>query len=184
MHIILLGRCCRISFDFEKISLKQQSSFIEWTDSTYFTDINTILRKYINSGNVNIIRNSNGNDYLDVTRIHTCHYLNINYKAIFTRRIMRFIEQIKQQKEILFVRDDVLDTITPNEICEFKNIISMINPTCKYNILIVSSSVNNDINSIENVTNKIYNIDKYIDYIREITNTSLNFDKLKANDKD
>tara|TARA_B110000091_G_C13729304_1_gene438302 strand:- start:28 stop:582 length:555 start_codon:yes stop_codon:yes gene_type:complete len=184
MEIILLGRCCRVSFDFEKIGLKQQSSFIEWTDSTYFSDINIILQTYIRTGNIDIIRNSNGNDYLGVTRIHTCHYLNTDYKAIFTRRIMRFIEQVKQSEELLFVRDDVLDTITSDEINEFKNIISMLNPICKYNILVVSKNINNDIISMKNVTNKIYNVDKYIDYIQEITNAPVKFNKLKANDKD
>jgi hypothetical protein len=167
--------------DFEKIGIKQYSSFIEWTASTYFSDINTILQTYIRIGNIDIIRNSNGNDYLGVTIIRTCHYLNTDYKAIFTRRIMRFIEQVKQSEELLFVRDDVLDTITSDEINEFKNII---NPISKYNILIVSKNINNDIISMKNVTNKIYNVDNYIDYIQEITNTPIEFTNLKANDKD
>lgn len=94
---------------------------------------------------------------------------------------MRFIEQVKQSEELLFVRDDVLDTITSDEINEFKNII---NPVCKYNILVVSKNINNDIISMKNVTNKIYNVDKYIDYIQEITNTPFEFTNLKANDKD
>ena len=55
---------------------------------------------------------------------------------------------------------------------------------CNYNILVVSNNINNDIISIKNVTNKIYNVDKYIDYIQEITNTPLEFTKLIANDKD
>lgn len=97
---------------------------------------------------------------------------------------MRFIEQVKQSEELLFVRDDVLDTITSDEINEFKNIISMLNPVCKYNILVVSKNINNDIISMKNVTNKIYNVDKYIDYIQEITNTPFEFTNLKANDKD
>lgn len=177
LQILLLGRCCRISFDFEKIGLKQQTSFIEWTDSTYFEDINTILKKYISKDNIEIIRNSDGNHYLCGTRIRTAHYFNEDYKAIFTRRIMRFIDQVKQSEELLFVRDDVLDTITSDEINEFKNIISMINPTCKYNILVVSKNINNDIISLKNVSNKKYNVDKYVDYIQEITNTPLKFTK-------
>ena len=141
MNIILLGRCCRISFDFEKIGLKQQSSFIEWTDSTYFSDVNIILQTYIRTGNIDIIRNKDGNDYLGVTRIRTSHYLDTDYKSIFNRRIMRFIEQVKKSEEILFVRDDPLNTITSDEINEFKNIIFMLNPNCKYNILVVSKNI-------------------------------------------
>ena len=41
---------------------------------------------------------------------------------------MLFIEQVKQSEELVFVRDDVLDTIASDEINEFKNIISILNP--------------------------------------------------------
>lgn len=184
MHIILLGRCCRISFDFEKIGLKQQSSFIEWTDSTYFSDVNTVLKKYIETSNVDIVRNEDGNDYVGNTRIRTVHYLTTNYKTIFNRRIIRFIEQIKQNDEILFVRDDCSNTITSDEINDFKNIIETLNPTCKYNILVVSETINNDIFYINKVFNKTYDVNKYIDYILEITKTPLTFNKIKASDKD
>ena len=97
---------------------------------------------------------------------------------------MRFIEQVKQSEELLFVRDDVLDTITNNEINDFSKIICMLNPKCNYNILVVSKNINNDIISMINVTNKIYNVDKYIDYIREITNTPFEFNTYKPNNKD
>ena len=88
MKIILLGRCCRISFDFIRLGLKQESSLFEWTWSNTMTEINYVLRKLLNCEEVYIVRRGE-NDFIEGTEIVTSHYINKNYQEIFRTRLHR-----------------------------------------------------------------------------------------------
>jgi hypothetical protein len=139
MIIILLGRCCRVSFDIGKINLRKKTSLFEWVWSNTLNEINIIIQKLINNEPI-IINRINGNDNMEGTNIITSHYLLINYNEIVIRRSKRFINDIITNKEILFIRDDVLSTIQLEEIEKFFLLIKKINPELSFKMLLLSDA--------------------------------------------
>lgn len=168
--IILLGRCCRVSVDMQKIGLKDKSSMFEWVWTNTLTEINYIINSIVNGEEITITR-KNGNDYIDKTNVVTSHYLHTDYKSIFNRRSLRFLDDIKYSTDILFIRDDVLSTITQEELLIFNTIIYKINPTCKYKMLLLSDKDKYNEIICDNVYHRIYDVDKYEKYINECYTT-------------
>ena len=179
VKIILIGRCCRISFDTIDINLKTETSLFEWVWTDTLDEINTIIKKLINNEPI-LINRINGNDVMVDTNIKTCHYLDKNYEEIVIRRSKRFINDIINNKDILFIRDDVLGTIKYEEIHDFYSLIKTINPVSSCKMLLLSNS--NNFNEIiyTNLYHKIYEKSLYKTYITDcyiidsnITNTNI-----------
>lgn len=165
MKIILLGRCCRISFDFIRLGLKQESSLFEWTWSNTMTEINYVLRKLLNCEEVCIVRRGE-NDFIEGTEIVTSHYINKNYQEIFNRRALRFIKDVKSENEILFVRDDFMTTIQREELVTFCELIRGFNPDAEFKMLLLSGLINEPID-VPRIFHQVYNPAKFIEYINE-----------------
>ena len=162
--IILLGRCCRVSFDMINHNLKGKTSLFEWVWSNTLTEVNIIIEKLINNQPLTSKR-MNGHDYIEGTNIITGHYLNKNYDEILSRRAKRFINNIKGQKKILFIRDDAVSSIKLDEIERFFELIKTINPQLSFKFLLLSeSNVYNKI-TYPNLHHEIYNKSLYRSYI-------------------
>jgi hypothetical protein len=164
--IILLGRCCRVSFDMININYKTETSLFEWVWTDTLSEINFIIQKLINNEEIEIIR-INNNDYLKDTNIKTCHYINKDYKQILNRRIIRFMNDIINNKEILFIRDDVLKTISFDEIKQFFMLIKTINPLLVCKMLLLSDRGNFNEIIYPNLYHKIYDKSLYKIYIND-----------------
>jgi hypothetical protein len=164
--IILLGRCCRVTFDMINIGLKGKTSLFEWVWSNTLTEINTILEKLINHIDIEILRDGY-NDRLVDTNIITEHYINKDYKAIVDRRAARFLNDLRTDSEILFIRDDVLGTIQYDEIDKFSNLIKQINPNLEFKLLLLSDQQHYIALDYPNLYHRIYNPSMYKTYIDE-----------------
>ena len=161
VNIILIGRCCRISFDIIDINLKKESSLFEWVWTDTLDEINFIINKIIKKEQILIIRN-NGNDYLQGTNIKTSHYINKDYNEIVIRRSQRFINDLLNKKEILFIRDDVLGTIKYEEIEQFFDLIKKINPKLSFKMLLLSEKEKYKEIIYPNLHHKTYNKSLYL----------------------
>jgi hypothetical protein len=166
MKIILIGRCCRIILDMIDIGLKDKSLLFDWTWTDTLSEINTIIQKLINNIKIETKR-IDGNDYLVDTNIKTGHYINKDYNEIVKRRSERFMNYIRKNDEILFIRDDLLTTIKTEEICEFYSLVKKINPVLNFKLLLLSNEDSFKEIIYENLTHKIYNKSLYKQYINE-----------------
>jgi len=166
VKIILIGRCCRVSFDMVELNLKGETSLFEWTWTDKLTEINFIIQKMINNKPI-VIQRVNGNDYMEGTNIKTSHYLTKNYTEIVSRRANRFMSDIRNNKEILFIRDDITNSITYEEIQQFYSLINTINPLLSFKMLLLSSENNFKQIIYPNLHHKIYNKSLYKTYVSE-----------------
>ena len=166
VKIIAIGRCCRVSTDMINMNLKCETSLFEWVWSNTLTEINTIIQKLINNQPI-IVKRIDGNDYMEDTNIKTCHYLKHNYSEIVKRRSKRFMNDIMNNTEILFIRDDLLGTITTSEIQMFFSIITGINPQLSFKMLLLSDSKNFSCIDYPKLHHKIYDKSLYRTYINE-----------------
>jgi hypothetical protein len=180
VKIILLGRDCRISWDMIHINLKTETSLFEWVWSNTLTEINIIIQKLINNEPI-VINRINNNDVMADTNIVTCHYINKNYEEIVIRRSNRFINDIINNTDILFIRDDVLGTINYEEIQQFYSLIKTINPLLSFKMLLLSNSTNFNEIIYPNLVHKIYEQSLYKTYINDcyiidnnVKNTNIN----------
>ena len=169
VKIILIGRCCRVSLDMININLKTETSLFEWVWSDTLNEINIIIQKLINNEPI-LINRINDNDYIVDTNIVTSHYINTDYKEIVLRRSNRFMNDIINNKNILFIRDDVLSTIKYEEIEHFYSLIKIINPELSFKMLLLSHK--DCFNEIiyPNLHHKIYDKSLYKTYINECYN--------------
>ena len=134
VKIILIGRCCRVSLDMVDVNLKSETSVFEWTWTNTLNEINIIIQKLINDEPILTTR-TNGNDYIDGTDIVTSHYINTNYNEIISRRSKRLMNDLINNKDVLFIRDDILETIKYEEIQNFFSLIKSINPLLSFKML-------------------------------------------------
>jgi hypothetical protein len=167
--IILLGRCCRVVFDMIKLNFKEKSSLFDWVWSNTLGEINIIIEKLLNNTPIKTIRHG-GNDYLVDTNIVTSHYINKDYNEIVSRRSKRFINDILQNSKILFIRDDVLETIKYEEIEYFYALIQKINPNLCFKLLLLSQETKFNKIIYTNLYHNIYNASLYKKYIEECFN--------------
>jgi hypothetical protein len=173
VKIILIGRCCRVSFDTIDVNLKTETSLFEWVWSDTLNEINIIINKLINNEPI-LINRIDGNDVMADTNIITSHYLNKNYHEIVIRRSKRFMNDIISNKDILFIRDDKLSTIKYEEITTFCSLIKNINPSLSFKILLLSNSDNFNEIIHPNIYHKIYDKSLYKTYINECYNIDNN----------
>lgn len=162
VNILLLERDCRIVFDIIKIGLKNKTGVFDYLFTDTLTEINYVLKNVLNNV-YNIIEFKYDNHFIKGTNIKTSHYTNTDYQSIFNRRLERFIYDIKNNNEILFIRDDILNNIQLNEIEEFILLIKNFNSNINFKILLLSD------NKIiyDNLIHKKYDNTLLLDYINE-----------------
>jgi hypothetical protein len=139
--ILLLGRCCKIVFAMERIHLKNKSGLFDWVDSSDFEDILYCINKLNFEEDLSIEHERPGfprNIFIKGTNIRTSHYKYEEYKKIIKRRSNRFIEVIKGNNPILFIREDLTHFTTKEQLIQFKDIIYKINPECNYKFLLLT----------------------------------------------
>jgi hypothetical protein len=165
--IILLGRCCRVTFDMIHLNLKEKTSLFEWVWSDTLNEINIIIQKLINNEPIIIKRIDDNNECMEGTNIITSHYINKNYTEIVARRSNRFLNDI-MSNDVLFIRDDNMNTIKLEEIEQFYSLIKMINPQTSFKFLLLSDK--NTFNEITypNLYHKVYDKSLYKKYITDI----------------
>ena len=95
INFIPLGFHCNITFLSEELKIKNHTSVFEWLESRklqYLTDIINIIKNKID---VNIIKGVDKNIHVLHPDVYTCHYNIEEYKYIFERRAIRFLNAIK-----------------------------------------------------------------------------------------
>lgn len=163
--LIILGRCCRVTCDMIKLGYKKESSMFEWLWTDNLSDINFIIAKLINTEPLYVFRNQHNQDQITGTSIISSHYTNSDYFQILERRSKRFINDLSSNDPILFIRDDVMSTITLSDLESFKELINRINPLLDYKILLLSDSKYYSPLVCTNVIHKIYDVNRYEEYI-------------------
>jgi hypothetical protein len=134
--LVALGSCCEITYDIERYGLRDESSVFEWYASNSFKDIIKIMNMIATGVEVPFaVRPEFGPDiFLADTDIHTLHYTLETLPSIFKRRATRFIDFVKSDLPLLFIRHD-RQGISLEDLEEFKRIIESINPKCNYHLL-------------------------------------------------
>jgi hypothetical protein len=172
-EFIPLGFHCNVSMLTEQLQIKKETSLFEWVESKqlgYITDV-------INSIKINIDRNIvQGRDglvhflYQDlhtsrygVEGLYTCHYKLEEYRNIFERRAARFLEQIRNSSEIIFIRINSVGATptTVEEINNFCEAIHSINSNLKITFLLIKIVKNMDDNNELPLLKNINLIQKY-----------------------
>lgn len=177
MYIILLGEGCNISQIVRSYNLDslRECSIFEWFLSAYFSDVNFILNKVAQGEDLLVTHGEHIHDlYMDSTRIRSRHYNEAVLSDKLKRRVARFLEQVKSDDTILFIREDKDVITTRQDIVEFKKIITQINPLCKYKILLITPHHIQNIEIIDNIDNLYqknnHNLkDNILNYINEFT---------------
>lgn len=157
--IILLGEGCQISWDFDKLQIEKTRSIFEWFLSVKFTDILYIINKLISGDELCVTRQDiyRGNLFMDKTDIRTTHYIESKLVDVLQRRGSRFIDQVKSDEPILFVRYEHSEYSTSkDDIFEFDKLIKMINPDCRYNLLLFAS--HGKTNLLEDLPGNAYHV--------------------------
>jgi|APCry1669189534_1035231.scaffolds.fasta_scaffold08100_3 hypothetical protein len=145
--LIPLGCHCNITCLQQDAGIKRETGLFEYLQSDklqYITDVVNSLKSGIDTS---IIQGSNRDLYLINKKIFTYHYDLEEYKEIFTRRATRFLDQIRNQKELIFARinaykspeDEILFT-TEEEINNFADAIHSINPALKIKFLLIHTT--------------------------------------------
>jgi hypothetical protein len=157
MKIIVLGKCCRISQQLQKVGLKGIDSLFEWMKSDKFKDILKITKMVVNGNAVDITKRSEfpGNDFLHDTEIRTTHYTD-KLDDIFKRRSDRLISDIKGTDPILFIRDDDDDNLSKEDLIEFMKLVEQVNSKCIYQILLMSPKHKYKQIMLDNITHTIH----------------------------
>ncbi len=139
MHIIPLGDGCSVSWLLDSCYFTRQTGLFEWCRNDYFKDIIYAIN------NIDNIEAEPyklpGNVCIKGTDIYTCHYRLEPFKDKVKRRAKRFIDMVKSNTEILFIRRAYYTSITTiDELEEFDKAIKKINPDCKYKFLLLQTN--------------------------------------------
>ncbi len=136
--LIPLGFHCNITFLQQDLQIKHETGLFEWLEChklQYMTDIINIVKTKIDT---RIIYGVNKNLRVLHPHVFTYHYDLEEYKAIFTRRAVRFLDTIKSSRSLIFARINPLNHSTSaEEIQKFCTIIHTINPDLEIKFLII-----------------------------------------------
>jgi hypothetical protein len=136
--IIPLGETCNITFLMQNAGFKKETYLFEWFVSRKLPDITTVLLKIVTNTDQDIIKQVGEHTYIENGNIFSGHYTAENFKFIYERRRDRFIETIKTELSLLFIRFEASKHIyTYKEIDEFIDAIHCINPDCSIKLLLI-----------------------------------------------
>jgi len=173
VKLIRLGACCLLVHNMIKYNLKKETQVFDWYAANDFNYINYILNRIANEEFILI-------DFISGTRTHvgelhyklqdtdiiSNHYNDLEPFPFFdmvNRRAKRFLNDVKNNEEILFIRHDRYNHITHEEVEEFFKIIRKMNSNLKFKLLLLSDKIIDH----ENVINKVYDEDQNFNYIQE-----------------
>jgi len=135
--VVPVGYHCATTYVTQNLKIKKETGLFEWLISQkldYVSDLIIKINKSINS--VNITQR-----IFDITineTITTSHYKANDYKEIFNRRAKRFLNLIRNNNNLIFLRINPLgQKTTENEINRFLNVIKSINPSVNPKFLLV-----------------------------------------------
>jgi hypothetical protein len=139
--LIPLGYHCNITYLTQQLGIKTETSLFEWLESKklqYITDVINSIKVAIDP---QIVQGTDNHLYLLNAHLYTFHYTIEAYRTIFKRRAMRFLEQIKTAKSLLFVRINpyVCEDTTAQEISDFCAAIRSINSNAAIKFLLIST---------------------------------------------
>ncbi len=143
MSLIPLGFHCNVTFLNQQISIKKETMPFEWTQSIklqYITDLISTLK---NNPEENVIFGKDKDLYLINKGFNTNHYDLEEFKEIFKRRYKRFMEILKNEKIVYFVRINTINNNTSNkEVESFIKVIKEINPELIIKFLLIDTIEN------------------------------------------
>lgn len=143
--LIPLGDGCNITLLLQSLNLKNETSLFEWFLSASFNDICRIILQ-LNNKSVNLSF-FNKNVYMGDTKIHSAHYTLDEYRAIFKRRADRFVDILKNNKNVLFIRFNLIEKYTVSDIEKFVEAVKLINHNIdNMKLLIISNNEDFKIN--------------------------------------
>ena len=156
--LIPLGFHCNITFLQQELHIKHETSLFEWLQSEklqYITDIVNNIKYTID---LNIIYGVDKNINVLNDKVFTYHYNLEEYKIIFERRAIRFLNIIKESKKLFFVRiNPIYHYTTEEEINNFVKAIHSINSTLDIIFLMIHTVDDYD-NYLRLDDSKIFNI--------------------------
>ena len=143
MSLIPLGFHCNVSHLNQHIYIKKETFPFEWFQSNklqYITDLIITLK---NNPEENVIYEKDKILYLINNGFFSRHYKLDEFNEIFKRRYKRFLEIIKTEKTIYFVRINTYNNNTSNEEVEcFIKIIKEFNPQLIIKFLLIDTIEN------------------------------------------
>ena len=137
-YFIPLGFHCNITFLSQDIRMKHETSLFEWIQSEKLQYITDIINNIKDTININIIKGSDKNIHILHEKVFTYHYELEEYKSMFMRRAIRFLDIIKTSKELLFIRiNPIYYSTTTDEINNFCEAIHSIQPALDIKFLMI-----------------------------------------------
>ena len=140
-NYITLGYHCSISYLTQALGMKKETGLFEWLESrklSYITDVVNMIKINIDT---DIIKGVDNHIYIINKYLYTHHYKLEEYKDIFVRRAIRFLDMIKSSSEIIFIRLNPYNTesTTIEEINDFCRVIQFINPILNIKFLLIDT---------------------------------------------
>lgn len=144
--LIPLGYHCNVTYLLQELGIKKETSLFEWLESKrlqYITDVLNVIREGIDE---EIITGEDYNIKIIDQYLYTYHYKIAEYKQIFKRRALRFLELIRGSQEVLFVRiqTHLAEDVSLEEINSFCSVIKKINPSLKIGFLLINTVFRGD----------------------------------------
>ena len=140
-NYITLGYHCNITYLIQAVGMKKETGLFEWLESrklSYITDVVNVIKKNIDT---DIIKGIDNRVHIINTFLYSGHYKLEEYKNIFMRRAIRFLDIIKNSSEIIFIRLNPYNkgTTTIEEINDFCRAIQFINPILNIKFLLIDT---------------------------------------------
>lgn len=185
--IIPLGQTCNITYLLQHSKIKKETSLFEWFVSNNLNHITTIINKIGQDELVNVSQKGE-HVCIDDYNIFSGHYKIDEYMPIYLRRRDRFIETIKQNNKILFIRVEINSSniYKTEDIDRFVESIKRINKNCDEMKLLL---IRPDNNGVEHpfVINKCcigeIPIDIFVNILQEIGYDTMETKDIEFNDK-
>jgi len=167
-NIILVGDACSVSWLLDSCKIERATGLFEWCNSHNFKDIIYVIN---NIENIQVENYKiHGNVCIKETDIYTSHYTLNNFTDKIKRRSKRFIDMIKSNVELLFIRRDYFNSmLTIEELDEFDKAIKSINPNCTYKFLLLNTK--GDIIKYKNLVHKMVEVNT-MEHPKEIKKNS------------
>jgi len=138
---IPLGYHCNITFLTQKLQIKTETGLFEWFESKKLQYITDVINNIKNNIDTSIIKGIDKHIYILHESLYSYHYMIEEYKNIFVRRAMRFLDIIKDSSEIIFIRINPFNAeqTSEDEINSFSDIILSINSNLSIKFLLINT---------------------------------------------
>ena len=177
--LITLGSHCGLTHTLQRLGLKGPSGPFDWVRAVNLNDVCDTVEKM--AEDVELVKVGEGyyqnNCYLLGTEIRTAHYTLDKYPEIFKRRAERFLEDVRSDNHLVFIRCDLNECHSSTETIErLKSALIKINPNVDYSLIVITEHTGSPdaASTLRNVNHQIwYNgtlklwSDMSVDYINE-----------------